>query len=136
MRNKYLTKIASNIMSNIIKPVFGAAKDIVGAVARDAGTSAHKALGGGYRDAAVAKGITSQKTLRGISDPKSFLKATRPKGGTSATSTKASRKSEIKDLQSEKKKAIVKTIGYTGAGLYGASKIKDKITGQNEPQYY
>ena len=136
MKNKYLIKIASNIVSNIIKPVYGATKDIVKGVAKEVGVSAHKALGGGYRDAAVAKGITKQKTLRDIHDPRSYLKATRPKGGTSPTSTKGTRKAEIKHLQEEQKKAIVKTVGYGVAGTYGTGKLKDKLTGQDEPQYY
>jgi hypothetical protein len=136
MKNKYLTKIASNIVSNIVKPVYGAAKDIVKGVAHEVGSSAHKALGGGFRDAAVAKGITNQKALRDIHDPRSYLKATRPKGGISETSTKGTRKAEIKNLQSERNKSIVKTIGYGTAGAIGASKLKDKVTGQSEPQYY
>ena len=132
-------------MSNVIKPVFGAAKDVVKGVAKDVGQSAHKALGGGFRDAAVAKGITNQRTLRGIKDPRSFLKETKPKakpsifrtpGDPLPVATKGSRKLEINKLQDEKKKAIVKTIGYGAGGVYAAGKIKDKITGADKPQYY
>lgn len=132
-------------MSNIVRPVVGAAADVVKSVAKDVGHSAHIALGGGYRDAAVAKGVKSQYILRGIKDPKSLVKATRPKGSPLASrlpnvaqpvETKAARRTEINNLQKERKKAIVKTIGYGAAGTYGAVKVKDKITGSDEPQQY
>ena len=56
MANKYLEKLAG-IMTHIVKPVYGAVKDVVGAIGKDALTSAHKAVGGGFRDLAVSKGV-------------------------------------------------------------------------------
>lgn len=132
MSNKYLVKI-SGLIGNVVKPVFGVAKDVVKSVAKDVGHSAHTALGGGYRDAAVAKGIKNQKDLRAIKDPKSYLKATKPRGDVAG---KGARKDEINRLQSEKKKAIVKTVGYGAAGAYGGNKILNKIKGNDQPQYY
>jgi hypothetical protein len=137
MTNKYLTKI-SGLVGGIIKPVYGAVKDVVGSVGKDALKSAHKAIGGGFRDLAASKGVTSQHTLRGIKDPRSYLKAMRKHQGPSIISpaTKTERHSIIKDLQKEQKKAIVKTVGYTGAVVYGGNKILDKIKGNEQPQYY
>lgn len=142
MSNKYLVKLASlGIISNIVKPVLSIGKGII----KDIGTSAHKAIGGGFRDAAVAKGVTNQSILRGISDPRSFLKATKPKdlplashikGDTRSISTKGSRKNEINNLIADRKKSIMKTVGYGGAAIYGGNKILDKIKERNEQQQY
>lgn len=144
MKNKYLTKISgivSGIASNVIRPAFDIGKDVL----KDVGTSIHKATGGGFRDAAVAKGITNQHTLRQIHDPKSYLRAVRPKNKPLASriaeepspaSAKSARKAEIKGLQRERKKSIMKSVGYGGAAMYGSNKILDKIKERNELQYY
>jgi hypothetical protein len=120
--NKYLTKITSlaGLSENILKPILGVGKSIL----HDAGHSFHTAVGGGFKDAAVAKGIKNQAILRGISDEASLRKAV---GGHTD--------SEIKDLQKNKKQAIVKSLGYGTGILYGAGKILDNNKEQQK-QYY
>ena len=72
MSNRYLTKIAGlNIMDNVIKPV----GSLIGNVAKDVGNSFHQALGGGYRDAAVAAGVKNQNALRNAGDVKGMTRA-------------------------------------------------------------
>jgi hypothetical protein len=136
MSNKYLEKI-SGIISSIIKPVFGAAKDTMGAVGKDAFQSAHKAFGGGYRDLAVSKGITSQNTLRGISNPRSYLKAMRTEKGSDfmSAANKPQRQAEIKNLQTDRNKSIVKSVAYGGAAAIGTNKLMNSVKPQ-EPTYY
>ena len=139
MTNKYLTKI-SGVFGSTLKAGVGLVAD----VAKGVGKDVHLAVGGGYRDAAAAKGITSQNTLRGISNSKSYLQATKPKldnrlkqissdyytravGADPSNVGKDARKSEVKGLQQERNKAILKTVGYTAVGAVGAGKVIDKI---------
>ena len=155
MTNKYLTKI-SGMFGSVLKAGAGLVAD----AAKGVGKDIHLAVGGGYRDAAVAKGITSQNTLRGINTPKSYLQATRPKldnqlkqvssdystravGADPSNVGKDARKSEINGLQQERSKAILKTVGYTAAAAVGVNKIGNKIKGsgmdpqgQQNQQYY
>lgn len=127
MENKYLNKIAG-VISSVVQPLLGIGKGI----AKDVGQSAKTALGGGYREAAIAKGITNQHTLRGIKTPGSFLNATHPVGPPTAETS-----NQIKSLQKDKSKAIMKSVGYGGAAIYGSNKILNKIKERNEqPQYY
>ena len=115
-------------MSSIVQPLVGIGKG----VAKDVGQSAKTALGGGYREAAIAKGITNQHTLRGIKTPSSFLDATHPTGPPTLETS-----NQINSLQKDKSKAIMKSVGYGAATVYGGNKILNKIKERNEqPQYY
>ena len=132
-QNKYLEKISS-ILGQGVRAVAGVAKDI----ASDAGTSIHQSIGGTYRDALhaklVARGGIKQKVLgsgsKNLQDAGSaedYIKAHKNLG-LPAPSTE-----ELKGLQNTRNKAIVKSIGYAGAGLHVAGKIKERRESQ---QYY
>ena len=127
MTNKYLEKIASSLVGSGLRAIGSVAKDAVTGLARDVGTSASKSLGSGFANKAYDLGVTNQRKLRAIKDTRSFMRATKGLGVTHP---------EIKALQKDKNKAIVKSTLYAGGAVYGGNKLLEKIKHRNDYQYY
>jgi len=141
MTNKYLEKIAAGIpkvgiMANVVHPILGVGADIAKGIGRDF----HTATGGGFRDLAVDKhGVKLQSTLRKIHGKDSFLSTLHENAlGTSSAIPTKETLAPLEGLQKDQKKAIIKSVGYSGAALYGGNKvlgaIRDRQDQQN--QYY
>lgn len=127
MTNKYLEKIAASAIGSGLRAVGSVAKDAVSGLAKDVGSSASKAFGSGFANKAHELGVTNQRKLRNVKDTRSFMRATKGMGVPH---------SEIKDLQKDKNKAIVKSTLYAGGAVYGGNKLLNKIKQRNEYQYY
>lgn len=124
--NKYLEKIAANPLWEAAKATAGVGGDIL----KDVGRSVHHAVGGGYREGLVSRGIKNQEILRGVSSPEEYTKVIRSKGLVEPS------ESELKNLKNIQNKGIVKSLGYGGAALYGSNKLLNKIKERNQQQYY
>lgn len=124
MPNKYLEKVAGllGLAGTTLRTAGSVASDAVKGTLREVGTSASKAMGSGFANAAHDAGVTSQWRLRGIKEPKAFLRAVKEKG-----MSQDQRKILAKSLQIDKNKARMRTAIYAGAALYGGNKILNRV---------
>ena len=125
MSNKYLEKIAG-VYSGVIKPVASIATSAIKMVGKDIGNSVHSAMGGAFKDEAVAKGFTNQNKLRSITNSDSFQKAT----------NQSIKSGKLDELQGDKNKGIIKTIGYGTAGIVGTNKLLNHIQERRQQKEY